>query len=731
MIKLKRLVLHNFMCVEDAELSFDDGVTLIVGSNGQGKSTVLQAVALCLLEEKRSDSFKEFITLGKDDSHVLLEADIKGNPIKIDISLNKKQSGMTRTADYEGRIYTNSEVSDLLESFDIKYYADIIMSMQNEGDITTLKPAEREVYLQKLFQFDFTEKVDKLKETLSSIKKSIDFQLYQVDFNTKSIDDRKNEIRNINELSFTQSDIDNLNLKISSVNAEMSELSLKLKEKDTLTQKKSELQNNVYACQQSIDNANHEIDLIKSNQSMIDTLNDKLKEYDAANESLLKEQSGVNDAIAGLISNMGNIKTECDTLKDKVNKKQIEYSDKNKEVNALVADVLSKDNEIKHAQKHLDMIKLGTCPECGHAFDGVDKDKYQTAFNVATENKMNAQSMQKSAEESLRAIMDELSKLNRDLSVKNTEYSKVSSDLDTENYKLKNIQTQINNNNNSKLRIEGQIRQFTSKMDGIQKLNESITVNQSALQSLKEESAKVDADLAKLSSVSDAYISKQSELSLLQKNMADYNSELAQNNAIIQNNENIKKSISDMEQKIENAKKQVEIYRRQQAEYEEAVTLLDKTFPAWLILKTCQMIESEMNNFIQVIFPEITVKLFQNKRGVEFFYTNTTSKGVSKTKDGLINAKMASGFEKAILSIAFKVALCRAYNLRFAFMDEIDQAGTEENSSLLFKAILSNDLFDQLFVISHKPTVRDVIHSFAPTLKTYYVDKGVFSTEEL
>ena len=142
------------------------------------------------------------------------------------------------------------------------------------------------------------------------------------------------------------------------------------------------------------------------------------------------------------------------------------------------------------------------------------------------------------------------------------------------------------------------------------------------------------------------------------------------------------------------------------------------------------MLEHEMNSFIQVIFPEMAVKLFQNKRGVEFFYTTNINDGRIQTKENLLNAKMASGFEKAILSIAFKVALCRAYDLRFAFMDEIDQAGTEENSESLFKAILSNDLFDQLFVISHKPTVRDVIHSFAPSLKTFYVQKGKFWSDD-
>ena len=52
MLKLNKLTLNNFMCVEHADLNFNDGVNLIVGNNGQGKSTVLQAVALCLHVDK-------------------------------------------------------------------------------------------------------------------------------------------------------------------------------------------------------------------------------------------------------------------------------------------------------------------------------------------------------------------------------------------------------------------------------------------------------------------------------------------------------------------------------------------------------------------------------------------------------------------------------------------------------------------------------------------------------
>ena len=50
------------MCCDKAYFDFNNASTIILeGDNGQGKSAVLEAVAVCLAEHKRADSFKDFI----------------------------------------------------------------------------------------------------------------------------------------------------------------------------------------------------------------------------------------------------------------------------------------------------------------------------------------------------------------------------------------------------------------------------------------------------------------------------------------------------------------------------------------------------------------------------------------------------------------------------------------------------------------------------------------------
>ena len=43
---LKSMTLHNFRCFTDLKVNFNNRLTVLVGSNGAGKSTVLEAAAI-------------------------------------------------------------------------------------------------------------------------------------------------------------------------------------------------------------------------------------------------------------------------------------------------------------------------------------------------------------------------------------------------------------------------------------------------------------------------------------------------------------------------------------------------------------------------------------------------------------------------------------------------------------------------------------------------------------
>ena len=55
---LKQLTIHNYLLVDDLEVSFDSGLTGITGESGAGKSILLGALGMLLGERARSDSVR-------------------------------------------------------------------------------------------------------------------------------------------------------------------------------------------------------------------------------------------------------------------------------------------------------------------------------------------------------------------------------------------------------------------------------------------------------------------------------------------------------------------------------------------------------------------------------------------------------------------------------------------------------------------------------------------------
>ena len=48
MIIVERLKIHNYKCFRNFEIEFNDGLSIIVGNNEEGKSTILEALQLTL-----------------------------------------------------------------------------------------------------------------------------------------------------------------------------------------------------------------------------------------------------------------------------------------------------------------------------------------------------------------------------------------------------------------------------------------------------------------------------------------------------------------------------------------------------------------------------------------------------------------------------------------------------------------------------------------------------------
>lgn len=159
-MQLTKLILKNFRSHKNLTLNFNEGVTAILGGNGSGKSSVVEAIMVLLTGEGYSKTKQDMITVGEVSGHVI------GHWI-----INSKEAVLERHLDsskvlfkYDGITYKKSsevnEIWDKLFQIDKHIVQNVIIS--NQGEIAMLfngDQASKEKLFQKIFMVPNTTKI--------------------------------------------------------------------------------------------------------------------------------------------------------------------------------------------------------------------------------------------------------------------------------------------------------------------------------------------------------------------------------------------------------------------------------------------------------------------------------------------------------------------------------------------------------------------------------------------
>ncbi len=87
-MKLDRLWLTDFRCYHQAEVTFDEGLTAVVGANGQGKTNLMEAVAyLATLRSFRGAPNEALVRVGAERAVVRAEAERDGRSLLLEAEI--------------------------------------------------------------------------------------------------------------------------------------------------------------------------------------------------------------------------------------------------------------------------------------------------------------------------------------------------------------------------------------------------------------------------------------------------------------------------------------------------------------------------------------------------------------------------------------------------------------------------------------------------------------------
>lgn len=179
----KNLVLKNFKSHENTSIDFNPGITVIVGENGAGKSTIFEAISYALF--KKTTSGQNNLVKSSKDPHVKNEMSIElifeegGVEYKV---IRSKKSSKTSSTLYQkdindGRFHVlsagNSQVDKDLKSIinvDSDLFLNAIYIRQGEiADLVSKKPAERKKLITKLLKIEELEKAwDKMPQLINA-----------------------------------------------------------------------------------------------------------------------------------------------------------------------------------------------------------------------------------------------------------------------------------------------------------------------------------------------------------------------------------------------------------------------------------------------------------------------------------------------------------------------------------------------------------------------------------
>lgn len=162
-----KLILNNFKSYEYAEINFNKGITVIVGENGAGKSSIFEAISFALFKQHTAKRIEDLVRKGSNEP-MSVELEFTSNNVDYQIIRERKKSSLTskilrKKSDQfvplcVGDKEVNAQIKDILD-IDSNLFLNAIYVRQGEiADLINKTSAEKKFLIGKLLGLDSLEK---------------------------------------------------------------------------------------------------------------------------------------------------------------------------------------------------------------------------------------------------------------------------------------------------------------------------------------------------------------------------------------------------------------------------------------------------------------------------------------------------------------------------------------------------------------------------------------------
>ncbi|MFU2191744.1 AAA family ATPase, partial [Methanobacterium sp. MZD130B] len=276
--------MENFKSHKNTQIEFGTGISLIIGGNGAGKSSILEAVSFALFKQHTSKRIDQLITIGKKRMSVEIQFNANGRTYRVLRERTKTSSKAIMSIQEQGRFQplvsgdkqVSTEIQNILE-MDGDLFLNAVYVRQGEiADLIEKTSSEKKQMIGRLLGIDSLEKAWKNMKIL--LDKYNENKL-RLDGKLESFNELKEE------LSSKKEQKTKFNTKIKKLNHEIEE---KIIDSNMLKEKKEILDKRYFQYEKSTTLLNSQKHFLSQLEKTKNDLNTQLNEIENKEEEINK-----------------------------------------------------------------------------------------------------------------------------------------------------------------------------------------------------------------------------------------------------------------------------------------------------------------------------------------------------------------------------------------------------------------------------------------------------------
>lgn len=659
---IKKLELIDFMKFNHKVFNFADDLAIVIGGNGTGKSSILEALALSFQVKDRGSSVQRYIRHGKTSATVKLTCNWLGKDLVIESTFATAGARrIHRVVTYDGNTYEDTRANNyLLEFFDNRSLVVAFALQGNEKFLTTSRTTNLKNLI-NLLQLDFSKELVYTKGQVNTFEKEKTEVLNEINRqqgayevlikNKEQTDSRLVELKKQLELveNGVPVDINNLDTQLFELKNNLQEI-LKAKQSSdnlllNLNAAKSQLQTN----KNNLQNVDNQLSNLPVDADIQDT-----KET----EDLISKLNQEILDLQNTISQIGQASTEVN--------------------NNLTVLRTKQSFELKRKQQLAD----GICPTC--------LQKVEKAASLELDQK-------------IQQIATDMENLEKTLQEKDQAKLDAEKQLNEVKQQGATADKQLN-----------EIQKKNAEIEHSKALKETLLGSKKSLEQLISSSQTTVDDLQK--QYSESVVDRSQEISEYQNKINEIESQKTNALNLSQQKISVKNGISECEQLLNRLKNDIEITKQNIDAKTASLETIQKDIEKWTKAQETFTLLPKIHlktfiDDIKVVCSSIAaefgykgIDILSDEKGIDFILQDWPLEDVTEANT---EYEMCSAFERNLINLSLVYALSRMFRVPFVCIDELDSSADIENTAKLGELVKLILQYTPVVTVSHDSSLVD------------------------